>query len=114
MFDWFNPYDFQNGLLTEAIAMAVELVLIVGVLRWFKRRDDNRRLARYRARTRKLLSRSLTETDNLLKEAVGTLTTYRKQLPALDSTDSRLPPPTATALVVSKIKLAHELLNRDY
>jgi hypothetical protein len=114
LFSWFDLGSFENGLLTEGIAMAVELVLIVNVLDWLRKRDENRKLARYRTRARKLLSRSLIEMDSLLAAARSALSKYRNQVQSLEQSTAPLPPPADTALVVSTIRRAHELLNRDH
>jgi len=113
-FSWFDLGSFENGLLTEGIAMAVELVLIVNVLGWLRRRDENLRFARYRTRIRRLLSRSLTEMSGMLTEASNSLSTYRERVDDLGQGGDALPPPAETARLICAVQRTHERLNRDY
>jgi len=80
MFDWFDSHDFANGLVTEFIAMTVEILIIVKILEWRRRREDDRKLHGYRFSTRQMLGRVVKDLQILLERAQHFIHTYSSSL----------------------------------
>ena len=114
MFGWFRPDDFLNGMAAEVVAMIIEVVVIVNIVQWLRKRDDNRRLKPYRTRIRKLLRRGAVEMDDLLIKALEAIKGYRGEIDQANHGDLPLPPPTEAVGLVVSIKQHHEQLARDY
>jgi hypothetical protein len=71
MFDWFHWDDFLNGILTEAAGMVADAILIVVLIQWLRRRDENRRLERLRQSTRNMIERTVGRMAYTVDEAIN-------------------------------------------
>lgn len=80
MLDWFDSRDFANGLVTEFIAMTIEIAVIVRILEWFRRREANRVLRPYRDSARNSLLQTLARLKGLLEEASVFVASYTKEV----------------------------------
>lgn len=114
MMDWLRPDDLANGLLAEAIAMSVEIFVIVRVIDWRRQRDEHRRMTRFRSRARKHLRRSLAVLEVSLKELREALDQLSREVTRGNSECEPIPFPAASSTATKTVLLRFDRLGRDF